>query len=975
MKTFERLVLNHLKTVTGPQLDPLQFGYRSNRCVDDAVNLGLHYMLQHLDIPVFLLLKPWVDLLMLQEFLTGVTRVAGALDAGVQKTDNGIPMLERQLTLEQLIKLKKAFKDLGRNGENFLDLDDFKLVLKKSTRLLGSSDGEIEKLFMKIDLSATGKIDWNQFCTFMHQNCTELDDHQLQDKNVCFNLPATTQQMTYGRNVVRVFPMQDNILITVREDGHVHFWSTELKLKRDKTIFGKSVKRTACVTDFTIMTHYNKLVLATGDQEIHLYELSNLEPYCRIIGLDSTPLKLDYCVTDKDECLILYGDDKGCVNILIFTSIGETLRMWKKQPKPNGIMSTITMDDAALSPNVSFIRWKVHGDGVTQMKYYDSIKAVISASKDESTALVIGCTVGKTNVEQQMRGIRPQTKFVNGRQGKITNGAPQKRASRDQTVFQVHKGVKTFAFCKKNCLVVTGGLDRLIRMWNIYVPGQADGILRGHTAPIFSLEISSEDNRLFSVDTDNAAKIWDIRTTTCLFSTWSKISGIRGELSACQYVPYLKALCMVTDSINLLKIKSQSVTQPNLDTSHRKPVLCCKYNKTFRQVVTCSEGSVIKVWDFDTGKQMLEINEAHKDAAITCMTFDHSERRLITGGRDGCLRMWNYNNGLCLQTLKKRDSSAEICDCTYVDINRNKYTVAVGWDRRINLYYDSDDNRHFQEPKPHWQDDKVRGHREDILCIAQKPPNLLASLSYDGEVIVWNMSSGRIQSKIDTSHHFESAGIKSTDNTISKILFLASRTADLHVAASLVSNGPLGTVNFWNVYNRGKLAASFRPSKIGTQICSLAVTNDNTLLYVSDDLGYIYIYDIKDYALCQTEKNPPKCIGQWRAHVDIITTLEVIQDEKVVLTCSKDRAVRLFSLTGELIGTFGQADPWMLPKNIKMEQQSMPKPPDKETPHEPKHHQPEVGLPKLIRSGTPSNKNYYKTPASHRRKVPLYKSK
>ncbi|KAK3564199.1 hypothetical protein QTP86_011038, partial [Hemibagrus guttatus] len=37
MKSFERLVLAYLKNITGPLLDPLQFAYRANRSVDDAV--------------------------------------------------------------------------------------------------------------------------------------------------------------------------------------------------------------------------------------------------------------------------------------------------------------------------------------------------------------------------------------------------------------------------------------------------------------------------------------------------------------------------------------------------------------------------------------------------------------------------------------------------------------------------------------------------------------------------------------------------------------------------------------------------------------------------------------------------------------------------------------------------------------------------------------------------------------------------
>ncbi|KAK3565494.1 hypothetical protein QTP86_010879 [Hemibagrus guttatus] len=51
MKSFERLVLSYLKDITDPLLDPLQFAYRANRSVDDAVNMAVHFILQHLDSP------------------------------------------------------------------------------------------------------------------------------------------------------------------------------------------------------------------------------------------------------------------------------------------------------------------------------------------------------------------------------------------------------------------------------------------------------------------------------------------------------------------------------------------------------------------------------------------------------------------------------------------------------------------------------------------------------------------------------------------------------------------------------------------------------------------------------------------------------------------------------------------------------------------------------------------------------------
>ncbi len=51
MKSFERLTLAYLKASTGPLLDPLQFAERANRSVDYAVNMGLPFILKHLDRP------------------------------------------------------------------------------------------------------------------------------------------------------------------------------------------------------------------------------------------------------------------------------------------------------------------------------------------------------------------------------------------------------------------------------------------------------------------------------------------------------------------------------------------------------------------------------------------------------------------------------------------------------------------------------------------------------------------------------------------------------------------------------------------------------------------------------------------------------------------------------------------------------------------------------------------------------------
>ncbi len=49
MKCFERLVMQHIKSVLPTSLDPFQFAYRSNRSTDDAIATALHPALTHLD--------------------------------------------------------------------------------------------------------------------------------------------------------------------------------------------------------------------------------------------------------------------------------------------------------------------------------------------------------------------------------------------------------------------------------------------------------------------------------------------------------------------------------------------------------------------------------------------------------------------------------------------------------------------------------------------------------------------------------------------------------------------------------------------------------------------------------------------------------------------------------------------------------------------------------------------------------------
>ncbi|XP_034557358.1 WD repeat-containing protein on Y chromosome [Notolabrus celidotus] len=812
--------------------------------------------------------------------------------------------IDETISLDHLQNLKQAFEEFETGGLRSVDAKNFRRIVTKC--LPETSNAQIQGLFKKIDYSGRGRISWGDVCSYMLQEYKEKQETIRRSKQVAFTLPATVRTSCHGIPIVNISSTCDGTIVTVREDGMVCFWSPELKLLRTRHIFtdGPANRMSKWASDSTVMTEYNKLMIATGDREIQLYELSTLNTCCQITALDTVPLTLDYSYTGADKCCIVYGDTEGCVTIILLSSVADTLRIWNEFPKVEDVPN-VPLDIAVLSPNVTLVRWKVHQDWVTQAKYFQSFHAVVSSSNEDSSSLVIGCVLPLTDAEQQLIEIKEAC--YEGKIKKVQpSWTPQQRASCDQTVFSIYKGVKAFDLCGKHSLLVTGGMDRLIRMWNPHFSGKPTGVLKGHSAPIVYLTIFSEDGQIFSVSTDNTVKIWDIQDQCCLFTAEQKASRIHGDISTCWYSSALKSLYITADCMAVLSLKRRPRLHRRQTVSHYEPVTCCGYSQEFRQVVSCSEGSVVKVWDFDTGRQLFEFGGTNDLSAITCMTFDPRGRRLVTGERNGCLKIWNFNNGQCLKTLKKDGVCNEVCDCVFLQLHRNYYVMSVGRDRRIDIYSDTpEDHHHVQKPQPSWQDDLKNGHKDDILCVTHCPPSLLATSSYNGEIIVWNLVSGHIQCRFVSPLCTKQQNDEGLDTSVPSIIFLKNlKLHNFSSATALLSSGTLGNINLWSVVSGQKLEGTLKASKFQQKITKMAKTEGETLLYAADRLGYIYVYDMEKYVTELRAEN------FWRAHTSRITGLQIVDSDQVVLTSSTDHTVRLWSAHGEFIGTFGQSESW-----------------------------------------------------------------
>ena len=211
------------------------------------------------------------------------------------------------------------------------------------------------------------------------------------------------------------------------------------------------------------------------------------------------------------------------------------------------LVPSISITEAARHDNVNFYSWKAHKDWVTEVHYSKELNAIISSSNHGPSAICI------SSMPENTIGWNSSSKF-----------------KPDKNYISISKGVKTFAFASRGNTLVTGGIDRIVRIFNIpsrtFQISKATGFLKGHNNPVIYVGIDQKENRLISASQDNVIRVWDMSEQTCLVILNPKTHQIKSDFTAMLYPPHLKCLILATDVINLLEIEVQASTSATTNT-------------------------------------------------------------------------------------------------------------------------------------------------------------------------------------------------------------------------------------------------------------------------------------------------------------------------------------------------------------------------------------------------------------------------
>ncbi|XP_062516095.1 WD repeat-containing protein on Y chromosome-like isoform X2 [Corticium candelabrum] len=633
--------------------------------------------------------------------------------------------LEDEINLFHLKMLMETFQQADENGSNGLDVDEFCLafgdILGK-----GKNRQQMNFMFMKIDSNCDGTIDWDEFCTYMLLQYQEKDGMGSTDRDKPFPRPLRIIQSPHhdvvscicwlqntrrvgGDGPIEEHKMKDGRYVMVSKEGTACFWNSDMVLQKTVTLDYPTHKK-MWVTDCIALSNVNKIAIATTDHDLCFYDLSAglCERQFHVTTLPGAIQHMDYWfdLLIPNHSILTFGDTGGNVGAFTFHKATQGLFAAKKQENCIRIpfIELLKGKRSVLCTAVLFE--KVHSDWTKKVMYSRALDSFISCSCDSDAAIVLGhmhSTIGRTQ-------------------------------------FKIPKGVNSFDYSEDWNCIVTGGIDRIIRMWSPHVVSKPTAVLKGHNVAITHIIICKKRAHIYSISKDKMVKVWDLRGQLCI-QTMSRFQSLGpAPISGLFFNEHNRTIVIAASQIGVLDGNSCDHSDGHI-TSHDKPIRVALYNENFSQVVSGCAGAVVCVWDVETGEKVIQFSRLHGDAEITAMAFDPTGRRLITSGQDGTVKLWNFNNGACLGQLDSPDKT----EITSIVCPRGRICTA-GWSRRVVVHRDVRDGQ-LDIPPRMWQ----IVHNEDILCMSLCGSSLLATASYDGDILIWSLDMETIYCQLNAN--------------------------------------------------------------------------------------------------------------------------------------------------------------------------------------------------------------------------------
>lgn len=206
--------------------------------------------------------------------------------------------------------------------------------------------------------------------------------------------------------------------------------------------------------------------------------------------------------------------------------------------------------------------------------------------------------------------------------------------------------VSTVAFSPNGKRLVSGSLDRTMRLWNTRT-GKLIRTREEHTAPVNSVAFSANGKRFWSASRENnTIRSWHVRDG----GRWSSESSTRDVdliTIVCSYRGGVKAT-VPSEAPKHCIVEVPRLGTWRITTGHEDSVNVLTLYPDGKTLATGSIDKTIEVWNkADTDKPLYTLI-GHTES-ITALDFSVDAKHLASGSSDKTVRLWDLATGQAIQ--------------------------------------------------------------------------------------------------------------------------------------------------------------------------------------------------------------------------------------------------------------------------------------------------------------------------------------
>eukprot|EP00056_Hartaetosiga_gracilis_P008853 m.127299 g.127299 ORF g.127299 m.127299 type:complete len:1057 (+) comp13005_c0_seq2:75-3245(+) len=814
---------------------------------------------------------------------------------------------EDYITLPAMKFLIGKFEQLG----NEMTLEQFKEQMAENVMKRGPDfDRRMDILFRKMDTNNNGLVELDEFCSHFMADLEEK--HNLHnEREVPLMVCPHLFENPHRAQIIRVeYLDHPSRFVVYSEEGVVSFWTMKMAVHRVVSLIQPKSIRSAVFTYAVSIPNAFRVALTSSNRDICFYETTTGTLCNRIVSLPDSVSYLYYTLTSTTTGVLIWGDLSGSIHRIEFLQTSKSLFPTHNAPfqDPLNIQYKILKScDKKLLKLSKYSPHKPIEDevdrSVKKIQHYEGSDFIVSCAGLQESAVVI-YSISRDDYQS------------------IT----------------IPKGAFTFDYSRDLNMIVTGGNDCKVRLWNPYVPSNALSVLSGHAAPVIHVVFNSGYGQAISLSQNEHIKIWDVNEYVCLNTIAAVIPhhSAHGQFTVRNMLWHESTQCMLTTTnteLCVIELSHHDDSSATL-TTHTDAVTCMLPLPSYGHIITACANGDIKLWDLATGELLLQVSSAHGPAAITSLVAINSNSILVSSASDGTVKTWNIFSGVVQQTIEMQGMKEILSSCKTPE---NVFIVGSGGNIR-GLRRGGDKKASELKPDPLWHPQGA--HEGDITSIDFCPVSLLATGSADGYVRIWNINLMKSVALFNPKEKLaktvpsgnRATGVQSllrhaSNTVVDKVMWLQSRVAvgigRRNDCATLVTSGQGGMCMFWNPF-KGTLMGWFTAahSKVGREkVLAMCTGENDTVLVTGDSQGFVYLWDIARYCCgkktaTKSGDESPRVISTWRAHVNVISDVQLVFNSTIV-TSSSDCSVRVWSLNGDYIGTFGEGtdSSWVLSAN------------------------------------------------------------